>query len=81
MNAGDVKTVREIEEINETEVLQVVARALNDEKKKRYPSEMTRRSRAMESPLLVLGDSYKAGHFKMYRRQSLCVHMVNSEKG
>jgi nicotinamide phosphoribosyltransferase len=71
MNAGDVKTVREIEEINESEVLHVVARALNDEKKKRYPSEMTRRSRAMESPLLVLGDSYKAGHFKMYKEAKL----------
>lgn len=33
----------------------------------RYPHEMSSRSRTLECPLLVMADSYKAGHFKMYQ--------------
>jgi len=64
---SSTETVKDIElrEIDDDTMNQ--KRVLNSEKKKKYPSEMIRRSRALECPLLVLGDSYKAGHFKMYQ--------------
>ena len=64
--ASSSETVREIEEREAEGALNEI-RILKDAKNKKYPTEMTRRSRATECPLLVLGDSYKAGHFKMYQ--------------
>jgi nicotinic acid phosphoribosyltransferase len=65
--ASSSETVREIEQRESVEETLNKRRVLNYEKKKNYPTEMIRRSRATECPLLVLGDSYKAGHFKMYQ--------------
>jgi len=60
-----------VREIEAKQFLGVVSRVLNEEKEKKYSAEMKKRSRALECPLLVLGDSYKAGHFKMYREAKL----------
>ena len=74
MSSSELYTVRELEEKEAEEALNEI-RILNNAKKKRYPTEMTRRSRAMECPLLVLGDSYKAGHFKMYKQSvKMCAY-------
>jgi nicotinic acid phosphoribosyltransferase len=69
--AASRETVREIEIREAEEEASNKRRVLSDEKKKKYPTEMIRRSRATECPLLVLGDSYKAGHFKMYQEAKM----------
>ena len=52
---------------SENSFMNGLPRYLLEEHEKIYRAELIRRSRAMECPLLVLGDSYKAGHFKMYQ--------------
>ena len=60
------KSVRDLVPLENQEFMNTLVGVFKDASDRNFPSEMIKRSRTLECPLLVMADSYKAGHYKMY---------------